>query len=164
MTRGLHGRSVELGAIQQGLDAARAGRTAAFALVGEPGIGKTRLTAEVADRAASAGFTVCWGRAWEAGGAPPYWPWRLLFEIDARGERRRSAGPDVGTAGGWPRPTPVARLPVGSGLNPTVVIRNVLSSPTRRRRNQKRKRIPLLKNARATAEGAAHENLQPLLV
>src|SRR5688572_5297040 len=80
MHPGLHGRASELGAIQQGLSAVRSGQSSAFALVGEPGIGKTRLTVEIAERAASAGFTICWGRAWEAGGAPPYWPWRLLFE------------------------------------------------------------------------------------
>jgi hypothetical protein len=50
------------------------------ALVGEPGIGKTRLTVEAAARATELGFVACWGRAWEAGGAPPYWPWRQLLD------------------------------------------------------------------------------------
>lgn len=44
-------------------------------LVGEPGIGKTRLAAAFAEEAADGGALVTWGRAWEAGGAPAYWPW-----------------------------------------------------------------------------------------
>jgi tetratricopeptide (TPR) repeat protein len=80
MQRLLYGRVAELTAIEAGLEEARRGHTRAFALTGEAGIGKTRLATEVAERAAVAGFQPCWGRAWEAGGAPAYWPWRLLLE------------------------------------------------------------------------------------
>src|SRR5258708_17739007 len=80
MRQRLHGRAAELDAISVGLDEVSRGHARAFALVGEPGIGKTRLAAEVAQRAAAFGFAPCWGRSWEAGGAPPYSPWRLLFE------------------------------------------------------------------------------------
>ena len=76
----LVGRNAELGQVMQGLAAAAAGHARGFALVGEPGIGKTRLALEIADRAIEAGFAACWGRAWEAGGAPAYWPWRLLVD------------------------------------------------------------------------------------
>ncbi len=44
-------------------------------LVGEPGIGKTRLANEIANEASARGAQLTWGRAWEAGGAPAYWPW-----------------------------------------------------------------------------------------
>jgi eukaryotic-like serine/threonine-protein kinase len=44
-------------------------------LVGEPGIGKSRLADEVTRRARSRGADVVVGRCWEAGGAPAYWPW-----------------------------------------------------------------------------------------
>jgi hypothetical protein len=44
-------------------------------LVGEPGIGKTRLAQEIAAHAAARGVSSLWGRCWEAGGAPAYWPW-----------------------------------------------------------------------------------------
>ena len=44
-------------------------------LTGEPGIGKSRLADELAAHAQAGGATVLWGRCWEAGGAPAYWPW-----------------------------------------------------------------------------------------
>jgi predicted ATPase len=44
-------------------------------LAGEPGIGKTRLIAELAREAARREVRVVSGRCWEEGGAPPYWPW-----------------------------------------------------------------------------------------
>ncbi len=80
MPRLLHGRERELAAIAEASESARSGQASAVALVGEPGIGKSRLTAEAARRASGEGFLACWGHAWEAGGAPAYWPWRLLFE------------------------------------------------------------------------------------
>ncbi|MDX2170265.1 MAG: AAA family ATPase [Deltaproteobacteria bacterium] len=59
-------------------------RNGAALLAGEPGIGKTRLAEEVAARAAAAGFRVLWGRAWESGGAPAYWPWIQVLRGLAR--------------------------------------------------------------------------------
>ena len=44
-------------------------------LVGEPGIGKTRTAQELETYARMRGAKVLWGRAHEASGAPPYWPW-----------------------------------------------------------------------------------------
>ncbi len=63
------------------------GRGALLLLVGEPGIGKSRLGEEVGREAHSRGAVVLVGRAWEAGGAPPYWPWvqslrTLVSEIE----------------------------------------------------------------------------------
>ena len=48
-------------------------------LAGEPGIGKTSLADRAAAMAGARGFTVLWGRCWEAGGAPAYWPWLDLI-------------------------------------------------------------------------------------
>ena len=48
-------------------------------LVGEPGIGKTRLLGELAGRAGAAGFTVLTGRCSSDEGAPPLWPWRAVL-------------------------------------------------------------------------------------
>jgi tetratricopeptide (TPR) repeat protein len=80
MERALSGRRNELGVIAAALARARDGQPATIALIGEPGIGKTRLATEAAAASTASGFTVCWGRAWEAGGAPAYWPWRQLCE------------------------------------------------------------------------------------
>jgi predicted ATPase len=53
---------------------------ALYLFTGEPGIGKTRLAAEVANIARGRGVRVTWGRCWEAGGAPPFWPWREALD------------------------------------------------------------------------------------
>jgi DNA-binding winged helix-turn-helix (wHTH) protein len=44
-------------------------------LAGEAGIGKTRTARELAACAAERGHSVWLGAAYEAAGAPPYWPW-----------------------------------------------------------------------------------------
>jgi DNA-binding SARP family transcriptional activator len=70
------GRDEELETLDAGLDDALAGRGRLFVVVGPPGAGKTHLADEVASRAKGRGAKVRWGRGWEGGGAPPYWPWR----------------------------------------------------------------------------------------
>jgi DNA-binding SARP family transcriptional activator/tetratricopeptide (TPR) repeat protein len=75
-TRGAFvGRESELDVLLRGLDDAFAGRGRLFLLVGEPGIGKSRLGDELISRARARGARVVVGRCWEAGGAPAYWPW-----------------------------------------------------------------------------------------
>jgi tetratricopeptide (TPR) repeat protein len=68
------GRERELGELESGLTELLAGRGGLFLVTGEPGIGKTRLADELGRTAAARGLAVHWGRAWEAGGAPVYWP------------------------------------------------------------------------------------------
>jgi len=76
----LVGRTEELGAISRAIDglAGQRGGKAVF-LVGEAGIGKTALAQFAADAARSRGYPVYQGMAWEAGGAPAYWPWSQLL-------------------------------------------------------------------------------------
>jgi hypothetical protein len=81
----LVGRERELAQIAAALDGATAGRGQLVLLAGEPGIGKTSLADRAAALAAARGFTVLWGRCWEAGGAPAYWPW-----LDTLGELARA--------------------------------------------------------------------------
>src|SRR5438093_6114183 len=69
------GREVELDDLLAGLEDALAGHGRLCLLVGEPGIGKSRLADEVIRQARQRGVRVLVGRCWEAGGAPPYWPW-----------------------------------------------------------------------------------------
>ena len=72
---GLIGRDRELGELLPIVDAAVAGHGAVILIAGEPGIGKSRLAESLARHAARSGAQVGVGRCWEAGGAPPFWPW-----------------------------------------------------------------------------------------
>jgi DNA-binding SARP family transcriptional activator len=72
----LVGREDELTVLEAGLDDALAGRGRLFVVVGPPGSGKTHLADEMASRAKGRGATIFWGRGWDGGGAPAYWPWR----------------------------------------------------------------------------------------
>jgi tetratricopeptide (TPR) repeat protein len=89
----LVGRDGELGELLAGLDDVTSGTGRMFLLAGDPGIGKSRLAHEAAARARDRGVKVAWGRCWEAGGAPAYWPWvqalRALVR-DVGGEQLRA--------------------------------------------------------------------------
>jgi tetratricopeptide (TPR) repeat protein len=69
------GRVAELDELRRGLDEVRTGRGRLFMLSGEAGIGKTRLADQLAGEAGEQGVHVLFGRCWESGGAPAYWPW-----------------------------------------------------------------------------------------
>ncbi|HUS31963.1 MAG TPA: AAA family ATPase, partial [Kofleriaceae bacterium] len=71
----LVGRDREIAVVDGALAQLAEGRGAVALVSGEPGIGKTRLVSEAATRAATRGARVAWGRCWEAGGAPAFWPW-----------------------------------------------------------------------------------------
>jgi tetratricopeptide (TPR) repeat protein len=79
------GREAEMEQLTAGLDEARVGRGRLFLVSGEPGIGKSRLAEELAARAREGGFRVLWGRCWEEGGAPAYWPWVQCIRSLLRG-------------------------------------------------------------------------------
>src|SRR5437660_400386 len=57
-------------------------------VVGEPGIGKTTLLDEFSARVRS-DFLVLWGRCWESGGAPAYWPWVQVIRAYAHARNVR---------------------------------------------------------------------------
>jgi len=84
VVRAFVGRERELAELRGGLDNAIAGRGRLFLLVGEPGIGKTRLAEELALSAPARGAQVLWGRCWDCGGAPVYWPWVQIIRTLAR--------------------------------------------------------------------------------
>src|SRR5215510_11700283 len=94
------GRKPELAELTTALDHALAGRGRLVLLVGEPGIGKTRLAGELAVHAASRGVQVLWGRCWEGEGAPAYWPWVQIIRtaVEAREPKRLAAEMGPGAA------------------------------------------------------------------
>ena len=70
------GRDPEMALLRDALAAATAGRGRFVLLSGQPGIGKTTMTAALAADAAAAGVCVVAALAPETSGAPPYCPTR----------------------------------------------------------------------------------------
>ena len=99
------GRKAELNRLQHLLAEAAAGRGGVVMLVGEPGIGKTRLAEELAEHAADRGWLVPWGRCFEGEWMPPYSPFAQAIDAlvgSGSPERLRA---DLGLGAG-----PVAQL------------------------------------------------------
>jgi hypothetical protein len=70
----LVGRVRELRELYDAFDDACRGRGGVHLVLGDPGVGKTRLAAALAEHAAGSGARVIWTRGWGRA-APPYWPW-----------------------------------------------------------------------------------------
>ncbi|MEO7853914.1 MAG: AAA family ATPase, partial [Rubrivivax sp.] len=73
------GRKPELAQLTKALQGARRGFGRVVLLAGSGGMGKTRLTQQLALQAEQGGTQVLWGRCLEEAGAPAYWPWRQLI-------------------------------------------------------------------------------------
>lgn len=84
-------------------------------MTGEPGIGKSRLAEELGHLARARGMRAFWGRCWEAGGAPAYWPWVQILRavlrtadpgrVDAHSEPLAQILPELGQTGPTPLPS-----------------------------------------------------------
>jgi predicted ATPase len=86
-------------------------------LVGEPGIGKSRLASEAAERATARGFRVVWGRCWEGAGAPTFWPWIQMLRALARsGDALGALARLLPECGSSAEPMPVDRFEVFDAL------------------------------------------------
>lgn len=70
----LFGRDRELVELVALLARAEQGQGSLVFLEGEPGIGKTALVEQFCVQASARGARVLWGRCWEEGGAPAFWP------------------------------------------------------------------------------------------
>jgi predicted ATPase/DNA-binding CsgD family transcriptional regulator len=91
----LVGRAHELGVVDDALAEVGGGRPVAIEVVGEPGIGKTRLLAELARRADERGHVVVTGRASELERDLPFWLFVDALDEYVQGlEPRRLAGLD----------------------------------------------------------------------
>lgn len=93
------GRERELEQLLAAVDDANIGRGSLFLISGEPGVGKSRLADEVTSRARERGHRVLWGRAWEAGGAPAYWPWTQALRAYLREADPEAVGAQVDDGG-----------------------------------------------------------------
>jgi tetratricopeptide (TPR) repeat protein len=78
------GRERELAVLRACLHQLGQGRGSIALILGEPGIGKTRLAEEIMTDAGAAGRLTVRGNCWEGGGAPPYWPWIEALRTCAR--------------------------------------------------------------------------------
>jgi tetratricopeptide (TPR) repeat protein len=93
------GRVRELRELRDAYAGARAGHGGTHLVLGDPGVGKTRLAAALAEHAAADGATVVWTRGWGRA-APAYWPWvevvrGLCRDVDGDTLRRElGAGAD----------------------------------------------------------------------
>ncbi len=98
-SEGFVGRRQELAELKLALEDAMSGQGRLVMLAGEPGIGKTRTTQELATYAETRGAQVLWGWCYEEEGAPPYWPWvqplrAYVLQSDPE-ELRSQMGPDA---------------------------------------------------------------------
>lgn len=78
------GRRTVLAELRALLDRASGGRGALVLIGGEPGVGKTRLTQELAAQAEQLGIGVFTGSCYEREGDLPYMPWLEIFVAAAR--------------------------------------------------------------------------------
>ena len=93
----LIGRERELAILDEALCSAAAGRGHCVALIGEAGIGKTRLADECTQRATAANQRTAWGSAWSE--AAPFWPWQdVLRQLGENETASRLDGGGPGTS------------------------------------------------------------------
>jgi tetratricopeptide (TPR) repeat protein len=103
----LIGRERELATLCASLADAARSEPRIVLVAGEPGIGKTRLLAEVAEQARATAWTTLYGRAYHLAGAPPYLPFIDLF----RAHTRVTSNQDLRTQFGSAAPEVAVLLP-----------------------------------------------------
>lgn len=69
------GRAAEISELAREIGSMLAGRPRVRLIVGEAGIGKTRMAEEIARLAEQDGVQALWGRSHDDAGEPPFWPW-----------------------------------------------------------------------------------------
>jgi tetratricopeptide (TPR) repeat protein len=79
---------------------AASGRGGLLLLTGEAGIGKTRLSTEVAARCERDGMGVLWAACWEGEGAPAFWPWIQVVRTHVRRREPDALRHELGVGAG----------------------------------------------------------------
>src|SRR6266545_3587206 len=118
------------------MTAARRGTARVVHLVGEPGIGKTTLAERAAALASEQGWVAAWGRAWDAGAAPPYWLWQQVLGSLAR--TTNLSGRVHPATAAWladlvPELAGAGEVPPAPALDPAGARRGGLAAPGKRR-------------------------------
>jgi tetratricopeptide (TPR) repeat protein len=93
------GRQGDLARLVGLLGETAAGHGGLLFVAGEPGIGKTRLTEELAEAATADGFSVLWGHCLDGDWFPPYAPFAEVVEALAGGLAPEELRLDLGTGG-----------------------------------------------------------------
>jgi DNA-binding CsgD family transcriptional regulator len=96
------GRAAELSVLEGAWRAAASASAPVVVVHGEPGIGKTRMVAELARRARAEDAEVLWGTFYEGGATSPYGAWNEATERFVT--RARQAGSGIGADGRWLAP------------------------------------------------------------
>jgi predicted ATPase len=90
------GRRGDISELRVALEDAVSGRQRIIMLVGEPGIGKTRISQELAAMAERQGAQVLWGRCYEQTGMPSYWPWMQVIRSYIQGNTIEQLYTEIG--------------------------------------------------------------------
>lgn len=116
------GRDADLESLVDVVDAAERGRPSYAVITGEPGIGKSRLAAELVLRARQRGLRVLVGRCSQDDGAPPLRPWKSVLEAlgESLLDREIADEGDGGQFRTWERIADVVRT--AAQQQPTVVV------------------------------------------
>ncbi len=93
------GRTEELAVARAACDEALSGRSRLVLVVGEPGIGKTRLVEEVAAYASLRGAQVCWGHCYEGEVGVAHLPFVEAFRSYVRSRSDEQLGTELATGG-----------------------------------------------------------------
>jgi DNA-binding CsgD family transcriptional regulator len=93
------GRERELASLAEQLRAASLGEGGVVLITGEPGIGKSRLLYEFAERARGDGWLVLSGRAYDTEGMPPYLPFAEALREYIRATPNEELKAGLGNAG-----------------------------------------------------------------
>lgn len=95
----LVGREHQLAQLALAVERARDGRGSLTAILGEAGVGKSQLCAELVRGARTEGLRVGWVSCWESAGLGQLWPWHaLLAQLGGESSRPVSGESDPGVA------------------------------------------------------------------